>query len=389
MKDSYKYNPEDFQKMFGKDARFYRELAENQNFQYFIQNYLKNTIDYSLFKKWMLNVQEKYIIKNDNEENLKSEWKEDKKLIRQIKDLNHIPIEFELPEHISNICDNTIHNYNITYGEWAKINSNTKICSNTDSIIPENKRVSNVFTEIKHDNDPKNDSIKRYFFPLKEGANYNSDINVEFPKDEKEEGIVEGLKKALNSIIKRNENVDVKNYLDYIKYRQIQNIIIKALYVRGFKPSIQLSDDCFNSLYDIFLQGLKIATQLEPDQFVIEFVQILTSSAFNYINSSGVDLISKLKAELGDNYFFWNKEYFLNCWLNLEGYCLTHNYKSFCDIIKNKFISSISRLTNVKCLKNYFNKIMKEQLELLIGYREIDEKEIPKYEDILVMAKIK
>ena len=159
--------------------------------------------------------------------------------------------------------------------------------------------------------------------------------------------------------------------------------------MRGFKPSIQLSDDCFNSLYDIFLQGLKIATQLEPDQFIIEFVQILTSSAFNYINSSGVDLISKLKAELGDNYFFWNKEYFLNCWLNLEGYCLTHNYKSFCDIIKNKFISSISRLTNVKCLKNYFNKIMKEQLELLIGYREIDEKEIPKYEDILVMAKIK
>ena len=68
-------------KIYQKDAIFYKELTESQNFQNFISNFTKKEKDYTLFFCMLKNITEKYVLSDLDNIKGKSKWK---KIVRKI-----------------------------------------------------------------------------------------------------------------------------------------------------------------------------------------------------------------------------------------------------------------------------------------------------------------
>ena len=359
-------------KIYEKDASFYKELIETQIFQNFINNFLKRKKDYTTFICMLKNISEKYVkfVKG------KKQWKT---LIRKIrlKEVMHFPVSFRIPLHLLN--PEEIKTYTINNKQWEEINNKIKqkYPENKDIfqniIVPESERTTSNIIEINSQLKSINseDIIYRYEISNKSdekkkirnsfSINANNSLLLNALNDQSKlkdlsDTLKEKIKKdfsAFLSLIISNKNIEniqpnkfnFQEILSYVYYDIGKDILSKAIYKKGFRVIIKLSENNYNNLNKICTNALISLCDSEENIINLEFAVKISSSAFYYCNEKSNNyLIDDLRNNLGENYYFWNKESFWNTWQIMEGYFTHTNYSTYCNIIMHDFANKLLRL---------------------------------------------
>ena len=381
-------------KIYEKDASFYKELIETQIFQNFINNFLKRKKDYTTFICMLKNISEKYVkyVKG------KKQWKT---LIRKIrlKEVMHFPVSFRIPLHLLN--PEEIKTYTINNKQWEEINNKIKqkYPENKDIfqniIVPESERTTSNIIEINSQLKSINseDIIYRYEISNKSdekkkirnsfSINANNSLLLNALNDQSKlkdlsDTLKEKIKKdfsAFLSLIISNKNIEniqpnkfnFQEILSYVYYDIGKDILSKAIYKKGFRVIIKLSENNYNNLNKICTNALISLCDSEENIINLEFAVKITSSAFYYCNEKSNNyLIDDLRNNLGENYYFWNKESFWNTWQIMENYFSHTNFSTYCQIIMYDFSNKLLRLKlNKEFIISYLISSLGEKLFLL------------------------
>ena len=405
------FNPRALVKMFGNDANFYKDLAETQSFQNFIQNFIKKKKDYSTFISMMKNITEKYV---KTSEKFKTKWKN---IIRNLekKDIQQVPIIFKIPIHLLNKEDSLITNYTIDKPEWNEINKTLKNSPNnnnllSDDIIQESERIAATMIPIKAENNIPNDKIERFYLP-KDGqdnsindnrsrmtimSSYNNPDRFEkllklnyvmaneyiireesdISKDDQDK-IKKSFKQIMTKILK-NENAPIDLCLKNVYYSFGRDMLCKSMYQKGFKVVKKLKEESFNSLKKICINAFVAINNLEENQAILEFAVKITSSAFCYCeDEKNIFLIDELSNNLGKDYSLWNQKTFWNTWQHLENYFSINDYGVYCKVIVHDFINKLLKLKlDKEFIENYLISTLAEKMILLEHTSELSENTI-------------
>ena len=361
-------------KIYEKEAFFYKELIETQIFQNFIKNFIQRKKDYTSFICMLKNISEKYVKSVPNNIKGKKKWK---KTIRKInkKVVQQIPITFKIPQHFLNI--EKITNYLINKKEWNEINNEIKqkYKGNEDifqnKIVPENDRTSSKIIDFNSEFKQLNQEFFRYIIPNKSidkmGRRHSFSINLNNPiiqnkinlesKPHKDADLSEMLKEKtkkdfsslLNLIITNktpeNNKFKVDEFLKYLYYDIGKEILSKALYKKGFRVSFKLKDNNYRCLNILCINALISLCDSEENINNLEYAVKITSSAFYYSNENSNEyLIDDLRNNLGKTYFLWNKQSFWNTWQILENYFSITDYSTYCRIIIYDFANKLLRI---------------------------------------------
>ena len=393
------FNPRSLIKMFGNEANFYKDLTETQNFQNFIQNFIKKKKDYSTFICMLKNVNEKYV---KTSEKYKTNWK---KTIRKLekKDIQQIPMIFRIPLHLLNKEDSLITNYIIDKQEWNTINKTLKNATNnndllSNDIIQENERIAVIMNPIKIEDNIPNNKIERFYLPeekqdnnLQDNSrmtmlpiNNNSDkfekllkLNYVMANDyyireesditkEEQDKIKKSFKHIMAKILK-NEIAPIDICLKNVYYSFGRDMLCKSMYQKGFKVVKKLKSESFNSLKKICINAFVSINNLEENQNILEFAVKITASAFCYCKEGqNIFLIDELRNNLGKDYSLWNKKTFWNTWQHLENYFSINDYGVYCQVIAHDFINKLLKLKlDKEFIENYLISTLAEKMILL------------------------
>ena len=367
-------------KLYQKDAVFYKELIETQIFQNFINNFIKRKKDYTYFICMLKNITEKYVKTDISEIKGKKKWK---KIIRKIgkKEVQTFPISFKIPFHLLN--KEEITNYVINHKEWIEINNkiDEKIEKNenflNNKLVSENDRIATKIIEIDSELKKLKREVYRYSFPPKSNfrqkprhsvsMNRNKMNKMLLPdnfnkKDEikKDSDLQDSLKEKIknefpfklniiisNHTIEKNES-NLQELLNYVNYENGKQILAKVLYKKGFRVELSLKEDNYLWLNKICTKALLSLADSEENMINLEFAVKITSSAFYYRKENSNEcLIDALTKDLGNNYYYWNKESFWNTWQIMENYFSISDYAdygSYCRIIMHDFSNKLLRL---------------------------------------------
>ena len=383
-------------KIYEKDASFYRELTETQIFQNFINNFIQRKKDYTSFICMLKNISEKYVKSDISDIKGKKKWK---KTIRKIskREVQYFPLSFKIPRHLLN--PEKINNYIINNKEWSEINKEIKqkyqgtedILQN--KIVPESERSSSKIIEINSELKTLNQEVYRYEIPnssndknqtrhsfsilLKNPLLLNKkDIESKLKSDaELSDSLKEKIKNDLSlflTLILANKNsesekFDVEKITSYVYYDIGKDILSKALYKKGFRVSIRLSEFNYVHLYKICINALISIYDSEENITNLEFAVKIVSSAFYYSKENSNEyLIDYLRDNLGQNFYLWNKESFWNTWQIMENYFTLTDYITYCRIIMHDFANKLLRIKLDKdFIINYLISSLGEKLILL------------------------
>ena len=398
-------------KIYEKDAFFYKELTESQIFQNFINNFIKRKKDYTSFICMLKNISEKYVKSDLSNVKGKSKWK---KFIRKItkKEVIQFPLTFRIPLHLLNPGE--IISYVINNKEWKEIND--KIEENYEgnkdllknNIIPENERTSVKIIEVNSDSKKLDQEIYRYIIPNKSNDKkrirhslsinlnnhllLNSISNLE-SNLKKESELPNSLKEkmkndfatTLNLILsnKTSENNKLKQskfeqILSYVYYDIGKDILSKTLYKKGFRVALKLNDENYKYLNDICTNALISLCDSEENIINLEISVKIISSAFYYCKENCVEfLIDDLRNNLGKNYYYWNRESFWNTWQIMENYFSINDYNTYCRIIMHDFANKLLRIKlDKEFIISYLISSLGEKLILLEHNNDLSEKAI-------------
>ena len=381
--------------IYEKDASFYKELIETQIFQSFINNFINRKKDYTSFICMLKNISEKYV-KPVNER--KKKWK---KITRKIGiiELAQFPITFRIPLHLLNPEEVTM--YIIKNKQWQEINNKIEQKQNNqenedilqNKIVPENERTSSKIIEINSELKSINKDIYRYEISNKSdnkkrarlsfSINMNNSLllnklNEQSKLKDLSDSLKEKIKKDFSSLInliisnKKIEtadlnNINIEEYSSYVYYDIGRNILSKAIYKKGFRVTSKLNEDNFNYLSKICTNALISLCDAEENIINLEFAVKITSSAFYFCKEKSLEyLIDDLRNNLGEKYYFWNKESFWNTWQIMENYFSHTNFSTYCQIIMYDFSNKLLRLKlNKEFIISYLISSLGEKLFLL------------------------
>ena len=405
-------------KIYQKDAIFYKELTESQNFQNFISNFTKKEKDYTLFFCMLKNITEKYVLSDLDNIKGKSKWK---KIVRKIskKEVQKYPISFKIPHHLLNHED--IISYTLDHKEWNDINNDINLNNqgNADilqnKIVPENERTSTKIIEINNNlqkeiyrySIPKNLDEKKYKHSVSmhssnksllnqigENKNKNKESTKKYSSEEKLRNEFSSL---INLIITNKTEEGEINLLsnDKSKLEEISNyiyddngkeIIAKSLYKKGFRAVLKLKEENYFWLNKICTNALKSLIDSEENLINLEFGVKITSSAFYYSKENSNDfLIDDLRKDLGASYYFWNKESFWNTWQIMENYFSINDYSKYCRIIMHDFSNKFLKIQLDKnFIISYLVSSLGEKMILMEHNNELSDKEIKDNQTVFI-----
>jgi hypothetical protein len=408
-------------KVYQKDAIFYKELTETQNFQNFISSFTKREKDYTSFFCMLKNITEKYVLSDLADIKGKNKWK---KITRKItkKEVLNYPISFKIPHHL--LTHETSTNYIINHKEWKDIND--EICQNNkgntdilqNKIVPESERTSNNIIDLNSDLNILKKGIYRYFIPksldeqrvkhsvsmyisdksLLMKLSENKDKKKESNKqDSSEEKLKNDFSSMINLIITNNTKEKGLNLLakdksaleeisNYIYSEHGKEILSKSLYKKGFRAVLKLKEENYSWLKKICINALKSLIDSEENLINLEFGVKITSSAFYFIKeNSNVFLIDDLRNDLGVNYYFWNKESFWNTWQIMENYFSIDDYSTYCRIIMHDFSNKLLKIQLDKnFIISYLISSLGEKMILMEHNNELDQKIIKENQSIFM-----
>ena len=408
-------------KVYQKDAIFYKELTETQNFQNFISSFTKREKDYTPFFCMLKNITEKYVLSDLADIKGKNKWK---KIIRKItkKEVLNYPISFKIPHHLLN--HETITSYVINHKEWKDIND--EICQNNqgntdilqNKIVPESERTSNNIIELNSDLNILEKEIFRYFIPksldeqrVKHSSSLHANDKSLFLKlsenkdkkkesnkqDSSEEKLKNDFSSMINLIITNKteekglnlltkEKSELEEISNYIYYDNGKEILSKSLYKKGFRAVLKLKEENYSWLNKICINALKSLIDSEENLINLEFLVKITSSAFYYCKeNSNAFLIDDLRNDLGVNYYFWNKESFWNTWQIMENYFSIDDYSTYCRIIMHDFSNKLLKIQLDKnFIISYLISSLGEKMILMEHNNELDQKVIKENQSIFM-----
>ena len=408
-------------KVYQKDAIFYKELTETQNFQNFISSFTKREKDYTPFFCMLKNITEKYVLSDLADIKGKNKWK---KIIRKItkKEVLNYPISFKIPHHLLN--HETITSYVINHKEWKDIND--EICQNNqgntdilqNKIVPESERTSNNIIELNSDLNILEKNIFRYFIPksldeqrVKHSSSLHANDKSLFLKlsenkdkkkesnkqDSSEEKLKNDFSSMINLIITNKteekglnlltkEKSELEEISNYIYYDNGKEILSKSLYKKGFRAVLKLKEENYSWLNKICINALKSLIDSEENLINLEFGVKITSSAFYYCKeNSNAFLIDDLRNDLGVNYYFWNKESFWNTWQIMENYFSIDDYSTYCRIIMHDFSNKLLKIQLDKnFIISYLISSLGEKMILMEHNNELDQKVIKENQSIFM-----
>ena len=408
-------------KVYQKDAIFYKELTETQNFQNFISSFTKREKDYTPFFCMLKNITEKYVLSDLADIKGKNKWK---KIIRKItkKEVLNYPISFKIPHHLLN--HETITSYVINHKEWKDIND--EICQNNqgntdilqNKIVPESERTSNNIIELNSDLNILEKEIFRYFIPksldeqrVKHSSSLHANDKSLFLKlsenkdkkkesnkqDSSEEKLKNDFSSMINLIITNKteekglnlltkEKSELEEISNYIYYDNGKEILSKSLYKKGFRAVLKLKEENYSWLNKICINALKSLIDSEENLINLEFGVKITSSAFYYCKeNSNAFLIDDLRNDLGVNYYFWNKESFWNTWQIMENYFSIDDYSTYCRIIMHDFSNKLLKIQLDKnFIISYLISSLGEKMILMEHNNELDQKVIKENQSIFM-----
>ena len=420
-KDYNGINMKTLNKIYGKDAQFYKDLTETQIFQNFIKNLITREKDYSLFFSMLKNITEKYI---KSSENYKFVWK---KTIRKLdlKDIQQVPMIFKIPIHLLNQEENLYANYIIEKPEWNNINKTIKNNNENDSnilsneIIQESERLATKMFPINNKLNTPNDKIERYLLPgenlddssISRGSRMttfymNNTHSEQFEKllelnyvkandyirdesditQEEQEKIKKNFKVTITNLLK-NSPKPIDHCLNNVYYSFGRDALARYFYQKGFKVVKKLNDECFNSLKQICINAFIAINNLEENQNLLEFAVKITSSAFCYCkeNDSNVFLIDEIRNKLGKEYIFWNKKTFWNAWQHLENYFTINEYGIYCQVIVHDFVNKLLKLKlDKEFIENYIISALAEKMILVEHTSKINQNTIKENQTLFV-----
>ena len=408
-------------KVYQKDAIFYKELTETQNFQNFISSFTKREKDYTPFFCMLKNITEKYVLSDLADIKGKNKWK---KIIRKItkKEVLNYPISFKIPHHLLN--HEAITSYVINHKEWKDIND--EICQNNqgntdilqNKIVPESERTSNNIIELNSDLNILEKDIFRYFIPksldeqrVKHSSSLHANDKSLFLKlsenkdkkkesnkqDSSEEKLKNDFSSMINLIITNKteekglnlltkEKSELEEISNYIYYDNGKEILSKSLYKKGFRAVLKLKEENYSWLNKICINALKSLIDSEENLINLEFGVKITSSAFYYCKeNSNAFLIDDLRNDLGVNYYFWNKESFWNTWQIMENYFSIDDYSTYCRIIMHDFSNKLLKIQLDKnFIISYLISSLGEKMILMEHNNELDQKVIKENQSIFM-----
>ena len=407
-------------KIYEKDASFYKELTETQIFQNFVNNFIQRKKDYTSFICMLKNISEKYVKSDLSNIKGKKKWKKTTRKISK-REVQYFPVSFKIPRHLLN--PEKINNYIINNKEWNEINKEIKqnYQGNEDilqnKIVPESERSSSKIIEINSELKILNQEVYRYIIPnesndknkarhsfsiilnnplLLNKNNIESKIKVDTDLSKSlKEKIKNDLSSLLNSILS-NKNYEKEKFndekiLSYVYYDIGKEVLSKALYKKGFRVAFKLNEYNYIYLCKICLTALISLCDSEENIINIEFAVKIISSAFYYSKENSNEyLIDDLRDNLGKNFYFWNKESFWNTWQIMENYFSLTDYSTYCRIIMHDFANKLLRIKlDKEFIINYLISSLGEKLILLEHNNDLNQNAIQENQTLFSENRIK
>ena len=408
-------------KIYQKDAIFYKELTESQNFQNFITSFTKREKDYTLFFCMLKNITEKYVLSDLADIKGKNKWK---KITRKItkKEVQKYPISFKIPFHLLN--PEKITSYDINHQDWIDINNELVQNNQGDrnilqnKFVPESERTSTNIIEINDELKKFKKEIIRYSIPksldeqkirhsvsmhlsnkqifgmLQEKNDKSKEPNMQNSLEEK---LKNDFSTLINLIITNKSEEGGMNLFakdkskleetsNYIYYDNGKEILSNSLYKKGFRAVLKLKEENYFWLNKICTNALKSLVDSEENLINLEFGVKITSSAFYYSKENSNDfLIDDLRNDLGINYYFWNKESFWNTWQIMENYFSLNDYSTYCRIIMHDFSNKLLKIQLDKnFIISYLVSSLGEKMILMEHNNELSQKEIKENQAIFM-----